>query len=590
MADPHAPPAPAGPAGSAVPAVPADLESVKRLVATRFRVYDARAEAGAYALYVLVPEGGLEAAFQATKRDLRALGLVPFLRYEGGEHIVFVVREDRRSAAPDRLNVFLFAMTVVTTVFAGILAYYPYAHPESIDGPAPALDELFAPRNWLMGFLLFALPLLAILLVHESAHYVMARRHGVRASLPFFIPLPPLFAVNVGTMGAFISMREPIPSRKALLDIGASGPIAGLIVALPILVAGLAFMEADPVVVKGTIVGLQDADAADGITVEEGAPRFGANGLRFVPNGSAEGGFDVVELEGGPNGTFVFVTIVDGNETRLDLAADDVAVAVVGLPFAFPFAGRVFDSAHVSEDGFLAFVPPADAGCCLTRELPSPDAPAAMLAAFWRNLDPGKNGTVAHAVVNGTFVVEWHGVPDPQNRTKATFQVVLHENGTIEYLYERARTPRGLSFLGTPLLYDALAERFRIDDDAIIHPLAFAGWVGLLVTGLNLLPAGQLDGGHVAAALFGERAKALSYACVVALIVLGYGLPAMGPFPGFEGYGGWLLLALIVAFLGTQHPPTLDDVTGIDMHRALVGGLALLVLVVTFIPVPLRFA
>ncbi|MFH0900098.1 MAG: site-2 protease family protein [Pseudomonadota bacterium] len=81
----------------------------------------------------------------------------------------------------------------------------------------------------------FAATLMAILLTHEMGHYLMARRHGVDASLPYFIPLPLAF----GTLGAVIRMRSPIKRRDALMDIGAAGPLAGLAVALPLLLLGL---------------------------------------------------------------------------------------------------------------------------------------------------------------------------------------------------------------------------------------------------------------------------------------------------------------------------------------------------------------
>lgn len=84
----------------------------------------------------------------------------------------------------------------------------------------------------------YAVPLLAILLCHEFGHYVAARLHGVNATLPFFIPAP--FISYFGTMGAVIRMRGRIRSRNALLDIGAAGPLAGLVIALPVLVIGLA--------------------------------------------------------------------------------------------------------------------------------------------------------------------------------------------------------------------------------------------------------------------------------------------------------------------------------------------------------------
>lgn len=89
----------------------------------------------------------------------------------------------------------------------------------------------------------FAVPLMAILLAHELGHYVVGRRHGIDISPPYFIPLP---VTLLGTLGAVISIRERIRSRNALLDVGAAGPIAGLVVALPILVYGLATSEVGP--------------------------------------------------------------------------------------------------------------------------------------------------------------------------------------------------------------------------------------------------------------------------------------------------------------------------------------------------------
>ena len=83
----------------------------------------------------------------------------------------------------------------------------------------------------------YSLPLMLILLSHELGHYLVARLHGVDASLPYFIPLPPTF--GLGTMGAVIGMRDVTSDRKKLIDIGAAGPLAGLLVAIPVILYGL---------------------------------------------------------------------------------------------------------------------------------------------------------------------------------------------------------------------------------------------------------------------------------------------------------------------------------------------------------------
>ncbi len=100
--------------------------------------------------------------------------------------------------------------------------------------------------TYLAGGPVFAATLMSILLAHEMGHYVVARRHGVDASLPYFIPVPFL---STGTMGAIIRMRAPIDRRDALIDVGAAGPLAGLCVAIPLLVWGLSDSAVGPVTV-----------------------------------------------------------------------------------------------------------------------------------------------------------------------------------------------------------------------------------------------------------------------------------------------------------------------------------------------------
>src|SRR5687768_9347812 len=150
-----------------------------------------------------------------------------------------------------RPHLVLFGLTLVTVFFAGA----SYARPldprvAELGFVAEVLDTL-RPVNLLQGWL-FAVPLLSILLAHEFGHYIAARIHRVEASLPYFIPLP--FISLLGTAGAVITMRGAIRSRAALLDIGAAGPLAGMLVALPVLALGLSLSEVTVVPPTGHVL------------------------------------------------------------------------------------------------------------------------------------------------------------------------------------------------------------------------------------------------------------------------------------------------------------------------------------------------
>lgn len=155
----------------------------------------------------------------------------------------------------------LFLLTFLTTTFAGIVIGAP-----EIDVPEPVASGplsyiLYVPVFYLrivgalLSFtianpplliegLIFSSSLLAILTAHEMGHYLACRRYGVNATLPFFIPAPPLFLA--GTFGAFIKMKSPIPSRRALFDIGLAGPLAGFVALLPFALAGVLSLQAAP--------------------------------------------------------------------------------------------------------------------------------------------------------------------------------------------------------------------------------------------------------------------------------------------------------------------------------------------------------
>jgi len=130
-----------------------------------------------------------------------------------------------------------FLLTVVTVLGAGV--------PQVVPGDDPPLSSYW--RGWT-----FAVPLLSILLAHEFGHYFAARFHGVPASLPVFLPMP---WSPFGTFGAVIGMPDRIASRRALLDIGAAGPLAGMVLAIPILAYGLTLSDVRPLDPHGLMEG-----------------------------------------------------------------------------------------------------------------------------------------------------------------------------------------------------------------------------------------------------------------------------------------------------------------------------------------------
>jgi len=155
----------------------------------------------------------------------------------------------------------LLGLTFVTTTIAGIMLVSTDLDP-GVQPPSSLIGSLlFLPQYYfsaigslvveaisnpaiLLQGVAFAAALLSILAAHEAGHYIVCRRYGVDATLPFFLPAPPLFLA--GTFGAFIKIKSPIPSRRALFDIGLAGPLAGFVVALPIAIAGIAGLQTIP--------------------------------------------------------------------------------------------------------------------------------------------------------------------------------------------------------------------------------------------------------------------------------------------------------------------------------------------------------
>lgn len=306
-------------------------------------------------------------------------------RSQGDSYVVVVTHQPRIQPRSVRVNIVLLILTIITTTITGSTLWMGYKGVPFGTFTKTMITAITTPEYIAMGALFFSLPLMLILGTHELGHYFMSKYHGVNASLPFFIPLPPGVSF-LGTMGAFISMREPMPNKKVLFDIGIAGPIAGLIVAIPVTIIG--FLLAEPVE-------------------------------------------HVYTAGHGPN-------------------------VVIGFPFLF------------------------------------------------------------------------------------------------QLLYRFVRPDGGL------------------------HPTALAGWVGLFITALNLLPAGQLDGGHVARALLGERSRYLSYATLGGMFLVGIFL-----------YPGWIFLGMLIMLLGAHHPPPLNDLAELDIKRKALGAFSIVLLLLCFTAQPL---
>lgn len=294
----------------------------------------------------------------------------PLFAQEGSKHVVqFGIFKKAETKPKYWLNIVLFVATILSTIFAGSL--------NSGGNPFENVSDL------LLG-IPFSFSIMAILTCHEFGHYFMSRKEGMITTLPYFIPVPFHF---LGTFGAVIRMKSLVPTRKALLKVGMSGPIAGFLVALPI-----------------SIIGIYLSD------------------IRMIPD-----------------------------------------------------------------------------------------------------------------------------------------------------------TP-GLLRLGDSLLFSILANIFHpgIPEgyDLFIHPIAFAGWLGLLVTAMNLIPIGQLDGGHVTYGLLLRKRRLLYIPIFGALIALGF------------LWLGWFFWVFIAYFIARRDPVIQDAVTPLTTREKAYTIIPLVILILTFVPQP----
>ncbi|PSQ44584.1 hypothetical protein BRD17_03850 [Halobacteriales archaeon SW_7_68_16] len=213
-------------------------------VESAFRVYEVRRD-GERVLYYGEPLVAADRVVEHAWEPFRSAGYEIDMRRKGGEYVLVAEPVDLSIDGIPWTNVVLFVLTVVSTLFAGTLWYH-------VDVGANPLGIL---RAWP-----FTAALLFVLGVHELGHYVMSRYHGVRATLPYFIPVPSI----IGTMGAVIRMKGRMPDRKALFDIGVAGPLAGLAATVLVTVVGL-FL--DPVTVPQSVV-----ESSEAVQVQIGFP------------------------------------------------------------------------------------------------------------------------------------------------------------------------------------------------------------------------------------------------------------------------------------------------------------------------------
>ncbi|MEM0139936.1 MAG: site-2 protease family protein [Ferroplasma sp.] len=347
------------------------MQEVVDIVNSKFNIYETVVNpTGIKFIFFDSDNPDINRSFDELRKELIPKGYIPILVMDI-EHYIEVGIRPKESYRSSRVNLIMLILTLASTIYVGSIYASSFVHPG-------AYAELY---KLIYGFIFFSLPLMFILGIHETAHYIVARKYKVNASLPFFIPFPYM----IGTFGAFVSLRDPVPTKKAMAEIGAAGPIAGFLAAIPLL-----FL----------------AQYLEGI---------------YRPIGNY-------------------------------------------IPFE----------------------------------------------------------------LNYPMIYSLFGIIEPIN--------------------------------------------------VPIFPMVFAVWVGMFATAMNLIPAGQLDGGHIARGLLGSKSYLIGYIFIAFLFYLTVAY----------NYIGWLFLALFVIFMGMVHPPPLNDYEKISKFDIAIGVFSLVMFILTFTPLPIK--
>lgn len=399
-------------------------ERIKRIIERVFQIDDITI-GGAKDNYLFRFRGRLleedtERLFFLLEQEMKPFQMAPLFRIEDGRHVILLVDNSKTPGESNPwINLIMFLLTVVSVLLTGAFYNSELVLTGDMAKDIPVILSQFTSLNIIKNGWPFALSMLGILVAHEFGHYLMGRHYGIRMTLPYFIPLP--FS-PFGTMGAVINMKETPKNRRQLLDIGLAGPLAGLIITIPVLYIGLRLSSLDT--------------------------------LPLVNSGTRA---ETLSLEGN---SIIYLALK-----------------------------------------FLVF----------RKLLPAP-------------VDFGQAGPVIY----------W-----------------------IRYFFTSTPFPAG----GT---------------DVMLSSVAWAGWAGLLVTALNLIPAGQLDGGHVLYVLLGkERMKKLYPVLLVILIGLGF------------VWSGWWFWAAILFLFGRFYAEPADQITPLDSKRKILAIIGLIIFLLVFIPVPI---